>query len=113
MTNFKPYYQDKWVMILTQIRTKIDKPSKWCAYWSESDNGKRLGVDGAIWVIAGYKTVEANEIFRILAEVSPFTNNQWSDFDRVAWVGPHAAVIKMIDAAIAKCCSQEVMELKI
>lgn len=35
--------------VLRKARARIDKPSKWISYWSKSNDGKRLGADGAIW----------------------------------------------------------------
>ena len=92
--------------VLEKARAKIDKPQKWCAYWSQSDDSHRLGVDGAVWATAGHKTEESEAAFRLLAEHSG-VNDMWKPYDRVVYVSLHKAVMKMFDRAIEELKAKE------
>lgn len=85
--------------VLRKARAKIDKPQKWCAYWSESDDGKRFGVDGAVWKVAQFGTELSKQAMHILAENSGI-NSQWDDNSRVTYLGTHKEVMAMFDKAI-------------
>jgi len=93
--------------VLRKARDKIDKPSKWCMYWWESMDGKRLGTDGAIWWAAGGDKDLEKQAFRALAEVSGI-NPMWSDYDRVCFIYKHREVMSMFDKAIEAIIDKEV-----
>ncbi len=85
--------------VLKQARALIDKPCKWCSYWSYSDDERHLGADGAVWEVAGFGTELAKQALHALAKHSGI-NPQWSDQHRVSYVGRHKEVMAMFDKAI-------------
>ena len=87
--------------ILIKARSLIDKPQKWCAYWFESDDGRRLGADGAVWRVAGFNTDESRQAIHALAEQSG-SNPIWDDPSRVIYLGTHKEVMAMFDKAISE-----------
>jgi len=84
--------------VLIKARARIDKPQKWISYWWCSDDGKRLGVDGAIWWASEGDKELRREAYHILAEYS--TVGLWSDFERATYQRTHAEVMEMFDKAI-------------
>ena len=85
--------------LLIQARKRIDKPQKWISWWSQSDDGRRLGIDGAIWRTSGGDEALEKGAFRILAEYSGI-NPRWSDYDRVVYLCKHSEVMEMLNKAI-------------
>lgn len=85
--------------VLIKARKRIDKPSKWCSYWSASEDGRRLGADGAVWwACDGDKALE-RQAMHALAEAGGL-NHLWDDNSRVTYLGTHREVMAMFDKAI-------------
>ncbi len=95
--------------VLIKARARIDKPCKWCAYWSSSDDGRRLGANGVVWWAVGdwnpHKFLKpsslAAQALHALAEASGI-NPQWRDSERVTYLDTHKEVMAMFDKAISK-----------
>lgn len=85
--------------VLLRAKARIDKPSKWISYWSQSDDGKKLGADGAIWEVAGFNTELSKKVIHILAEASGI-NPLWDDNSRITYLCRHHEVMAMFDKAI-------------
>jgi hypothetical protein len=97
--------------ILLKAKERINKPCKWCSYWWESEDCKRLGTDGAIWWAISpnlpkykfneYQTLLCNTTFDLLAEFSGI-NRRWESCDRITYLCKHKDVMIMFDNAINK-----------
>ena len=85
--------------LLQDARQHIDKAQKWCAYWWESDDGRRLGTDGAVWHFGGHGTALSEAAFAILAKYSGI-NPMWKDQERITYLVTHKEVMTMFDNAI-------------
>jgi len=84
---------------LYKVQKKIDKPNKWVSYWSESEDGRRLGVDGAIWKLSGGAKELEEKAFKVLAEYSGI-NPLWDTHHRVTYLITHREVMGMFNRAI-------------
>jgi len=95
----------KLINLLHKVRGRVDKPSKWVSYWWQSEDGKRLGIDGAIWWASEGDEELAKQAFEILASHSG-ENDMWLPYDRVCRLGTHKEMLAMLDQAIA-CATGE------
>ena len=91
--------------LLIKVRARIDKPQKWCSYWWQSEDGRRLGIDGAI----GLLNTDERDAYDVLAKHSGI-NAKWNSYDRVVHVDTHKGVMAMLDKAIVEL--QEVENAK-
>lgn len=85
--------------LLIKVRARIDKPQKWISFWSQSDDGRRLGIDGAVWAVANGDKMLETEAFKVLAQYSGI-NALWGDHHRVTYLCKHTEVMAMLDKAI-------------
>ncbi len=88
--------------LLIKARQRIDKPQKWCSYWCQSDDGRRLGTDGVVWWAAGDDKELAEQAFHILAQHSGACPT-WPELERVIYLDRHKDVMDMFDKAIEEC----------
>lgn len=95
------------LQILVKAKERIGTPSRWCRYWSVSEDGHRICAASAVGWAAGCGgrlsryTPKALIALKALADASGI-NPLWTDYDRVTHVNgeSHRAVMAMYERAI-------------